>query len=352
MELSHSVDYITKEADKRHLKIGIYASSEDYPHLKIEINPDEVFSIASIFKMNILVEAARRIAGGSLQTTDRITLRFHHKCPGSVPGKLDEGTELTINNLLQFMMEMSDNTCSDMLGEYLGWENITAAMPLWGITKTEWLMPAKLQMAMGCNLVPELKEKSLSEKREIWESMSSGEKMKMILRNYDYIKETETEEINRCWNEYFNKLNWINQKEIPGIFGWKGTAGEYGRLTEKIARGTLISPEISSIAKKYMITDRRGIAASAIPSGCILGRKGGSDEGVRCEVVFIESPESDRITIAIFTQELTYLPDLSDIMEDFISDTGRAIYTYYTSLKEREMKFRTLPLPLSSQPLP
>lgn len=334
MEMTHIIDYITKEADKKHLRIGIYASSENFPHLKIEINPEEVFPIASIFKMNILVEAAGRIAAGTLQTTDRVPIRFHHKCPGSIPGKLDEGTELTINNLLQFMMEMSDNTSADMLGEHLGWENITASMPLWGITKTEWLMPTKLQMAVGCDLLPELKDKTLSEKAEIWESLSPEEKMNMILRNYESIKEVNLEEINRCWNEYFNKLNWINQKELPRIFGWKGTAEEYGRLTEKIATGTLISPEISSIAKKYMMSDRRGIAAGAIPANCIMGRKGGSDEGVRCEVVFIESPEGDRITMAIFVQEYTYLPDLSDIMEGFISDAGRAIYTYYASLSQ------------------
>ena len=332
MEMTHIIDYIKKEADKRHLSIGIYASSENHPHLTIEINPDEVFPIASIFKINILVEAARRIADGTLKTTDRIPILFHHKCPGSIPGKLDEGTELTINNLLKFMMEMSDNTSTDMLGEHLGWENITDSMPLWGITKTEWLMPTKLQMAVGCDLLTDMKEKTLSEKAEIWEKLSLKEKMSLILRNYEDIKEVDMEEINRCWNEYFNKLSWINQKELPRIFGWKGTAGEYGRLTEKIATGTLISPEISSTAKKYMMSDRRGIAARAIPANCIMGRKGGSDEGVRCEVVFIESPEGDRITMAIFTQEYTYLPDLSDVMEEFISDTGRAIYTYYTSL--------------------
>lgn len=334
MEIKYITDYIIKEAEKRHLKIAVYASSENHPHLKIEINPDDIFPIASIFKMNILVEAARRIADGTLQFTDRLPLRFHHKCPGSILGRLDEETELTINNLLQFMMEMSDNTSADILGEYLGWENITATMPLWGITKTEWLMPTKLQMAVGCDLLPELREKTIVEKSEIWGSMSPDEKMDMILRNYDGIKEVNLEEINRCWNEYFNKLNWINQKELPRIFGWKGTAGEYGRLTEKIAAGTLISPEISSIAKKYMITDRRGIAARAIPANCIMGRKGGSDEGVRCEVVFLESPEGDRITIAIFTQEYTYLPDLSEVMEEFISDAGRAIYTCYTALEQ------------------
>ncbi len=334
MEITHIIDYIKKEADRRHLRIGIYASSENHPHLKIEINPDEVFPIASVFKMNILVEAARRIADGSLQTTDRLSIRLHHKCPGSIIGKLDEGTELTINNLLGFMMEISDNTSADILGEHLGWENITASMPLWGISKTEWLMPTKLQMAVGCNLFPDLKDKTLLEKEEIWKNMSPGEKMNLILRNYSVIKEMDMEEINRCWNEYFNKLSWINQKELPGIFGWKGTAGEYGGLTEKIAAGTLISPEISSIVKKYMITDRRGIVARTIPGDCIMGRKGGSDEGVRCEVIFIESPEGDRITMAIFAREYTYLPDLSESLEDFISDAGRAIYTYYTALTQ------------------
>ena len=334
MKIEHIIDYIKEEARKRHLKIGIYAISQGNPHLNFSINPDEIFPIASMFKLNILLEAAIRITGGEISLEDKIPIQFHNKLPGSFLGKLDPGTEITFNNLLQLMIEISDNTATDMLGDYFGWENILNKMPTWGISETKWIAPSRFMMLTGCDLLPEFQGKTINEKQLIWDSKTSQEKMESILNNYEETKDIGIEAINNAWDGYFNKLNWINQKELTRIFGWQGTPFEYGNMMKKISMGELVSPEVSEAMRKYLITDRRNMAGKCVPPDCKMGRKGGSDEGVRCEGVFIETPEEEKIAMAIMLQEYTYLPDLSDSMEDFIAHIGRAIYTYYKSLTQ------------------
>ena len=165
MDLLRVNEYIKKEAENKHFTIGVYADLLGSPEFKIEINSQRIFPIASLFKVNLLIHACKKIVEESLNLTDRVSIKRHHICPGAMLSRFDIGTEITINNLLQFMIERSDNTATDMLGELLDWKKTVELMPLWGITETKWLMPTKLQMMLGCDLLEDFKKKTLHEKR-------------------------------------------------------------------------------------------------------------------------------------------------------------------------------------------
>ena len=91
-------------------------------------NADALYPMASTFKVPILVAAFQQIAAGRLRLDDRRTLHDGDKAPGS--GGLayfEAGLTPSLQDLLTFMIIISDNTATDMTIELLGGPAVIAA---------------------------------------------------------------------------------------------------------------------------------------------------------------------------------------------------------------------------------
>ena len=98
---------------------------------------DDLFPTASVFKVPIIVELYRGIEAGVLSMDDKIVLMERDKVPGSgILKELGEGLELSVGDLTELMMILSDNTATDMLVERLGMENINATLRGLGLQRT------------------------------------------------------------------------------------------------------------------------------------------------------------------------------------------------------------------------
>ncbi|NLG99978.1 MAG: serine hydrolase [Chloroflexi bacterium] len=92
---------------------------------EVMLNADELFALASVVKVPVLVEAFRQIEENRLRLTDRWTLVQEVKALGSgILTELDNGLPLTVQDLLVLMIIISDNTATDMLMQRLGIDNI------------------------------------------------------------------------------------------------------------------------------------------------------------------------------------------------------------------------------------
>lgn len=107
------------------LAVRVLRSGDEY-----RINDQELFPMASVFKVPLLVQLFRRIEEGALTLDDRVELRAEHQSPGS--GVLKEfrpGATVTVWDLAVLMMIVSDNTATDILYEKVGGgEAISATM--------------------------------------------------------------------------------------------------------------------------------------------------------------------------------------------------------------------------------
>jgi beta-lactamase class A len=104
----------------------------------LDLQADEVFPSASVIKVPILVELMAQAEAGELSLDDRIQLRDTQRVDGSgVLSMLHEGLELTLNDLAHLMINVSDNTASNMLIDHLGCARINARLAAYGLTKTQ-----------------------------------------------------------------------------------------------------------------------------------------------------------------------------------------------------------------------
>jgi beta-lactamase class A len=100
-------------------------------------NASESMPAASTIKIPVMVEVFRQLAAGRFDLDRRVTLLESDKDWGS--GDLcdePDGTTYPVSELLEKMIDISDNTAANMLIRLVGLHNINAAMRDLGLTRT------------------------------------------------------------------------------------------------------------------------------------------------------------------------------------------------------------------------
>lgn len=129
------------------------------------VNGDELFPMASVFKVPIILEFYRQIESGTLNLGEKVILLEKNKVPGSgILKELSEGLEITFRDLLELMMILSDNTATDLVVERVGMENVNKTLRELGLKKTRIVVDCKdiLFDLVGLDTFPD-EEKTLDQ---------------------------------------------------------------------------------------------------------------------------------------------------------------------------------------------
>ncbi|MFH1368978.1 MAG: serine hydrolase [Elusimicrobiota bacterium] len=105
---------------------------------EVRINAENLFPSASLVKIPIMAAVYEAEKEGRLELTDELTLQRKYKSPGG--GKLyrtRNGKKFTIKNLMERMIEESDNTATNMLVDALGFGYINQKFVEFGLKETD-----------------------------------------------------------------------------------------------------------------------------------------------------------------------------------------------------------------------
>ncbi len=107
---------------------------------RLEWNAAESFEAASVIKLALLVEAAARIADGTLDPGARWTLTERRKAaPSSLLDDFDPGLAPTERDLLMLMIARSDNTAANRFIDLFGAETVNKRMERLGFPEIRLL---------------------------------------------------------------------------------------------------------------------------------------------------------------------------------------------------------------------
>ncbi len=104
---------------------------------ELSINGDVYFPMASVFKVPVFVEVMAQIKEGRFTLEDEISIQKTDQHMGS--GYLSDldapGIILSVRNLINLMMMVSDNSATDVLLTRVGAENVTKRLRTFGLEK-------------------------------------------------------------------------------------------------------------------------------------------------------------------------------------------------------------------------
>ena len=108
---------------------------------EVYIAADELYPMASCFKIPVMVEVMRQVDAGVLRLDDRLTLTEADKSPGSTLIHCHEGLRPSVRDLLYLMITLSDNTATDMLWRLVGLGSVNETMRRLGLETIDCFMP-------------------------------------------------------------------------------------------------------------------------------------------------------------------------------------------------------------------
>ena len=124
----------------------------------VSVRGDELFPMASVFKIPIIVELYRQVELGKISLEENAILREKDKVPGSgILRELSDGMMISIRDLKELMMILSDNTATDLLVDRVGMENVNDTLKRLGLSKTRIVADCRDMLfdLIGLNDIPE-----------------------------------------------------------------------------------------------------------------------------------------------------------------------------------------------------
>lgn len=127
---------VSEEIDRFPGNVGVAARIMP-DGFKIDVNSDEVFPMASVFKIPILVEFLDQVDQGVIDLSQRVTLKDEHRTAGSgILRHMESGIAPTWKDLATLMINLSDNTATDMVLERVGMSAVQSSLETWGLENT------------------------------------------------------------------------------------------------------------------------------------------------------------------------------------------------------------------------
>ena len=270
----------------------------------ISVRGDEGFPMASAFKVPVAVQIMTLVDQGKLTLAKMITLTQTDLHPGS--GEISDlmfhpGVSLSVENLMEMMLVISDNSAADvMLREAGGPEAVTARMAELGLTgiRVDRSTAILISDWSGVKTVPPESQWTRTMWSKLFNAVPNSEHMQARKAEMSDPKDTATPD-------------------------------DMTKLLAHIWKKDLLAPasaqELLSIMQRCQTGKAR--IKGMLPQGTLVAHKTGTLGGVANDVGVITLPgDLGHVAISIFTKSSAKPEDAS---EKAVAEVARTIYDYF-----------------------
>ena len=270
------------------------------------VNGNEPFPMASTFKVPIAVELLTRVQSGTVRLDSMVTVKPSDLHPGS--GTLtslfnDPGVQLSVHNLLELMLLISDNSATDMVLKVAGGgTSVNGRLTALGISGISVDRPTIHLIADASGV------KGL------------GPESSWTLATFDSLRRLVTPAQRAAARTSFYQ----DRRDTA-------TPEGMARLLARIHRGEALGPERTAQLLDIMLRCETGAARlkGLLPPDVAVRHKTGSlGIGVANDVGIIDLPHgAGHLVVAVFVKEA-----MNDVVaqELTIAQVARAAYDYFT----------------------
>jgi len=270
----------------------------------VSVRGAESFPMASAFKVPVAVQLMTMVEAGQLTLDKMITLAPQDLHPGS--GKLSEllfhpGVALSVENLMELMLVISDNSAADlMLREAGGSEAVTARMRALGLPGIRVDRPTALLISdwVGAKNIPPEAQWNRDMWNDLYNKVPNGEHMQARRMQMKDPRDTATPD-------------------------------DMTKLLVHIWRKDLFSPLNANVLLGMMERCQTGKARikGMLPQGTDVAHKTGTLGGVANDVGVITLPNGlGHVAISVFTKASNKSEDAE---EKAVAEVARTVYDYF-----------------------
>jgi beta-lactamase class A len=271
---------------------------------EIFINGDIYFPMASVFKVPVFVEVMAQIKEGLFTLEDEVPIQKTDQHMGS--GYLNDldapGITLSIRNLINLMMMISDNSATDILLTKVGADNVNSRLRSFGLEKitVDRTCQHLIMDAIGMDY-------------EKYKGLPLDE----VIQGYRQESKTNPEAFERATTE-FSQV--IKDQSSPKAMN---------KLLELIFNKEILDEESCEFIIEVMLkcqTGKRRLKGD-LPQYVRIAHKTGTIGGTVNNVGIIYLPDDlGHVAITVFTKETK---EETTEIEDIIAQISRFVYDYF-----------------------
>jgi len=298
------------------LKMQIKTMIEDFEgevgvavkHLESEkelsINGDTLFPMASVFKLPIFVEVLAQIKEGHFALEDEISIlpKDQHLGSGILSDLDAPGIKLSVRNLINLMMMISDNSATDILLTKVGAERVNSRLRSYGIENITVNRTCQL-LIMDYRGQDYDKYKSLS------------------LEELNALYRKEREENPQAFREAANRFS--------QVFKDQSTPKAMNRLLELVFKKEILDEascdHILTVMSRCQTGETR--IKGNLPSRAEVAHKTGTIGGTINDSGIITLPHGlGHVALTVFSKDMRLK---TEDVEDLIAQIARFVYDYF-----------------------
>lgn len=270
----------------------------------LEINAGSRFPMASTFKLPVLVEIMAQVKEGKLSLEDEVSVQKteQHLGSGMLSSLTAPGIKLTVRNLANLMMMISDNSAADILLAKAGPENVNKRLRQYGVEGISVNRSCQ-ELIMDWMGVDYQKYKGLTLEQ------IEAEARKMPGR---------TPEANRESRQKFI----LDPRD-------QSTPAAMNRVLEKVYKKEILDPESCDLILSIMLQCQTGEGRikGKLPPGAPVAHKTGTIAGTVNDTGIITLPDGlGHMAITVFTKGFE---DETEDVEKIIAEIARLVYDYF-----------------------
>ena len=271
---------------------------------QLELNGDQTFPMASTFKLPILVELMSQVREGKISLDDELSVQKtdQHLGSGMLSSLTAPGIKLSVRNLVNLMMMISDNSATDILLAKVGPENVNRR--LWQI---------------GVNGI--LVARSCQELIMDW--------MGVDYKKYGGLTLEQIEAESRNMPEQTPEIRREARRKFIQDPRDQATPAALSLLLEKIHRKEILDPLSCDLILSIMLQCQTGEGRirGGLPPGTPLAHKTGTIAGTVNDVGIITLPDGlGHVALAILTKDFE---DKTEDVEKILAEIARFVYDYF-----------------------
>jgi beta-lactamase class A len=271
---------------------------------EICVNGDTYFPMASVFKVPVFVEVMAQIMEGRFTLEDEISIQKADQHLGS--GYLSDldapGITLSIKNLINLMMMISDNSATDILLAKVGAENVNNRLRSYGLEK--------ITVDRSCQ---HLIMDAIGMDYEAYKGLPLDE----VIKGFEKERQENPEAFQQA-SANFTKV--IKDQSSPKAMN---------SLLEKIFKKEILDEESCDTIISVMLKCQTGARRlkGDLPRNVQVAHKTGTIGGTVNNAGIIFLPDNlGHVAITVFTKDME--EETRDV-EDIIAQVSRFVYDYF-----------------------
>lgn len=241
---------------------------------EVAVDADAPVVLASVFKVPVAVELARQFASGQLRPEQRVVVPSARRTSGPTGlSVLVDDVEMSLRDLAQLMISVSDNTATDVIVDLVGRDSVNRTMSDLGLANTV--------VEGDCNFLLSRLVSDLHLSSE--DTIALGEDQVSVL-------------------ERIEPSRWAACRDLDARTTNRSTAREITRLLQLIWTDGAAPAEQSAFVRRILsqqVWPHR--LRSGFPGDVIVSGKTGTLPFIRNEVGMVEYRDGGRYAVAVFT---------------------------------------------------